>query len=99
MLKGKSYDPLASDIWSCGVLLYGMVAGYMPFDDESTAKIFENIQNGNYEMPEDTSAECNDLIQRILDTNVATRLTIFEIRKHILIRDDKKEVAICVEEL
>merc|ERR1711874_436239 len=50
-------------------------------------------------MPEDTSPECNDLIRRILNTNVATRLTIYEIRKHILIRDDKKEVAICVEEL
>ena len=34
MLRGKGYDPLMSDIWSCGIIFYGMVAGYMPFDEE-----------------------------------------------------------------
>ena len=40
MLNGKSYDPLASDIWSCGIIFYGMVAGYMPFDADGEPQIY-----------------------------------------------------------
>ena len=43
MLDGKPYDPLVSDIWSSGIIFYGMVAGYMPFDEEGEPQIYKCI--------------------------------------------------------
>lgn len=50
-------------------------------------------------MPEDCSTECEDFISRLLDPDVSTRITIPEIREHILMTGPKKEVEIFVEEL
>ena len=53
MLKGKGYEPIATDIWALGVTLYAMVQGYMPFDGDSDAELFENVMKGQYEEPLD----------------------------------------------
>ena len=82
MLSGKPYDPLTSDIWSCGVIFYGMVAGYMPFDEAKNSKIFQKVIKADYEMPEDLTKECEDFIKRILDVNPKTRMTLSEIKNH-----------------
>ena len=99
MLSGKSYDPLTSDIWSCGVILYGMVAGNMPFDEWTDAGIFQKITNGDYEKLKRTSKDFQNLISRIFDTNHKTRITIPEIQEHALMCRSEKEVAVCIEEL
>jgi len=99
MLDGKSYNPLTSDIWSCGVILYALVAGYMPFDDWSDADIFKKINKGNYDDPGIISSDCADLISRIFDTNSKTRITIPEIREHALMNVGNKKEASYIEEL
>ena len=40
MINGHSYHGSRVDIWSCGVILFAMVAGYLPFEDKSTAKLY-----------------------------------------------------------
>jgi 5'-AMP-activated protein kinase catalytic alpha subunit len=43
MLGGKSYEGTAVDIWSCGIILFAMVCGYLPFEDANTNKLYKKI--------------------------------------------------------
>lgn len=47
MLKGESYEPLKVDIWSSGVILFAMLCGYLPFEDnENTSDLYAKILKG-----------------------------------------------------
>lgn len=37
MISGLAYDGLKTDIWSCGIILYAMLCGYLPFEDADTS--------------------------------------------------------------
>ena len=52
MISGKEYNGLYSDLWSCGVVLYCMLTGKLPFDDEDIKQLYRKIQNARYKMPE-----------------------------------------------
>jgi 5'-AMP-activated protein kinase catalytic alpha subunit len=40
MIKGNAYFGARVDIWSCGVILFAMIAGYLPFEDCDTSKLY-----------------------------------------------------------
>lgn len=82
MIAGKKYAGLTVDIWSAGVILFAMVAGYLPFEDPNTGKLYKKILTGDYKIPKFVGNEARDLITRILDTNPKTRYTIEIIRQH-----------------
>ena len=66
VISGKSYGGVEVDIWSCGVILYAMVCGSLPFDDDSMTCLFNKIKEGKFYMPNYISLEVKDLINRIL---------------------------------
>jgi len=101
VMKGCKYDPVAADIYSLGVVLFGMVNGFLPFDGENDAELFENIKKGKFEMAEDItfSDDCENLIRRMMEPNPENRITLSEVREHVLMRGQKKEIAISIEEL
>ncbi len=82
MIAGKKYDGLMADIWSCGVILYAMVCGYLPFEDENTNVLYKKILKGNFELPSFLSRPAKDLLSKVLNTNPETRFTIADIRLH-----------------
>lgn len=51
MIKGLQYRGLDVDIWSTGIILYTMVYGYLPFEDEDTPELYRKIKDGNYSLP------------------------------------------------
>lgn len=63
MLSKKKYDPLKADVWSLGIVFYAMVAGYLPFDDDNTDKLYEKIIEGNFVIPEWVSPSACDLLK------------------------------------
>jgi serine/threonine protein kinase len=67
ILKGKKYSGELADVWSCGIIMFTLLAGYHPFDDEVYGMILKKIMKSNYAMPTDISSQAVDLIKRILE--------------------------------
>ena len=82
VMLGKSYDGKQIDIWSCGVILYAMLHGELPFDNENISELSQTILNGKYKMKKTVSEEAKDLINRMLQPNPLIRITISEILAH-----------------
>ena len=82
MIAGKPYVGLQVDIWSCGIILYAMICGYLPFEDPNTDKLYKKILNCEYTFPSDINPEAKDLIKKILNTNPQERYTLEQIRSH-----------------
>ena len=82
MIKGDKYNGYKSDIWSCGIILYVMLCGFLPFDEENEQKLFEKIIKGKFTLPNFLSNEVKDLLKLILTTNPYKRIDINGIRKH-----------------
>ena len=82
MIAGKRYHGSCVDVWSCGVILFAMICGYLPFEDPNTSNLYKKILSGEYKVGTWVSTEAQDLIRRILSTNPENRLTIDMIRNH-----------------
>ncbi len=82
MIAGKKYDGRASDLWACGVILFALVAGFLPFEHSDTAMLYKKILNAQYELPSWLSRNVKDLIRRMLVVDPARRIDADAIRKH-----------------
>ena len=81
IIKGDKYDGFKTDIWCCGIILYAMVCGYLPFDGENNNSLFKNIVECNPEIPDYLSNECKEVIMDILKEDPLERITIDGIKK------------------
>ena len=81
IIKGGKYDGFKTDIWCCGIILYAMVCGYLPFDGDNNNSLFKNIVECNPDIPDYLSKECREIIKDILKEDPLERLTIDEIKK------------------
>eukprot|EP01094_Clydonella_sp_ATCC50884_P022405 TRINITY_DN5128_c3_g2_i2.p1 TRINITY_DN5128_c3_g2~~TRINITY_DN5128_c3_g2_i2.p1 ORF type:complete len:571 (-),score=177.27 TRINITY_DN5128_c3_g2_i2:107-1819(-) len=79
---GKSYDGLQSDVWSCGVILFALASGKLPFDDENIRKLLGKVKIGEFSMPPYFPADLQHLIRRMLTVDPAERATIHEVISH-----------------
>ncbi|KAL6499917.1 CBL-interacting protein kinase 18 [Orobanche gracilis] len=80
VLKRKGYSGTTADIWSCGVILFVMLAGYLPFHDSNLIELYRKIGKGEYKCPRWFSPEVRRLISRILDPDPNNRISISKIR-------------------
>jgi serine/threonine protein kinase len=76
VVSGKQYHGNASDIWSCGVVLFALLTGRLPFDHENMSELLGKVKSGKFEMPRSIPAESKDLLARILVVNPAQRITV-----------------------
>ncbi|KDR80523.1 hypothetical protein GALMADRAFT_90882 [Galerina marginata CBS 339.88] len=82
IISGKPYNGSASDIWSCGIILYALLAAKLPFDDDDCPALLHKISLGSFVMPEDIDPRAQDLISRMLNTDVKKRIAMPEIMRH-----------------
>ncbi|KAH0828692.1 Pkinase-domain-containing protein [Lanmaoa asiatica] len=79
VLQGRRYLGPEVDIWSVGVILYCLLTGTLPFDDDDEAVMKEKVIKGKFEDPEWLSRDARDLLRDILQTDPSKRLTIPQI--------------------
>ena len=82
IISGKPYNGASADIWSCGVILYALLAAKLPFDDDDCPTLLQKISIGRFVMPPDIDPQAQDLISRMLTTDVRQRITMPEIMQH-----------------
>eukprot|EP00903_Cladosiphon_okamuranus_P009268 g8843.t2 len=82
VIMGTLYAGPEVDVWSCGVILYALLCGSLPFDDESIPSLFKKIKSGMYSLPSHLSALTRDLVPRMLVVDPMKRITIAEIKQH-----------------
>ena len=82
ILKDHPYDGFKTDIWCCGIILYGMSCGYLPFDGDDNLEIFRQIIKCKPEYPSFLGEECINLLIGILTPKPKKRLSINQIKQH-----------------
>lgn len=82
VLGRKGYEAAKVDIWSCGIILFVLMAGYLPFHDQNIMVMYKKIYKGEFRCPRWFSPELTRLLKRLLDINPETRVTIPEIMEN-----------------
>ncbi|XP_031130284.1 CBL-interacting serine/threonine-protein kinase 12-like [Ipomoea triloba] len=98
LLARKGYDAAKVDIWSCGVILFVLMAGYLPFHDQNVMAMYKKIYKGEFRCPRWFSPELIRLLTRLLETNPATRMTIPEIMTNKWFKKGFKDVKFYIED-
>ena len=81
MVRGQPYTK-AGDVWSAGVLLYAMVVGELPFEDDNLQRLLQKIIYTKPTFPPELSPQVKDLIMRMLEKEPEKRITLKKVKEH-----------------
>ncbi|KAH6765309.1 CBL-interacting protein kinase 12 [Perilla frutescens var. hirtella] len=98
VLARKGYEAAKVDIWSCGVILFVLMAGYLPFHDQNVMSMYKKIHKGDFRCPRWFSPELIRLLTRLLDINPETRITIPEVMNTKWFKKGFKDVKFYIED-
>ncbi|XP_052875142.1 CBL-interacting serine/threonine-protein kinase 20-like isoform X2 [Gossypium arboreum] len=82
VINMKGYDGAKVDIWSCGVILYVLLAGFLPFHDENLMELYKKITKGEFRCPQWFPPEVRKLLSKILDPNPSQRIMVAKIMEN-----------------
>jgi len=90
MVSGARYDGYKIDIWSCGIILFAMICGYLPFEGKENEVLFHKILECQVNLPNYLSEEAKDMLLKILVKDPDKRYSIEQIKNHPFYLKGKK---------
>ncbi|KAI7811750.1 putative serine/threonine-protein kinase BRSK2 [Triplophysa rosa] len=82
VIRGEKYDGRKADVWSCGVILFALLVGALPFDDDNLRNLLEKVKLGVFHMPHFIPPDCQNLLRGMIEVDAGKRLTLELIQKH-----------------
>lgn len=76
IISGVKYDGAAADVWSCGIVLYAMLTGTLPFDDPNMRRLLSKVKLGEFTIPDYVSQQARDLIQNMIASDPSKRFSV-----------------------
>ncbi|KAM9313748.1 maternal embryonic leucine zipper kinase isoform 1-T2 [Pholidichthys leucotaenia] len=82
LIQGKAYIGSEADVWSMGVLLFALLCGYLPFDDDNCMVLYRKITRGMYDNPRWLSPGSVLLLNQMMQVDPKLRLTVRQLLDH-----------------
>ncbi|XP_069766169.1 serine/threonine-protein kinase BRSK2-like [Narcine bancroftii] len=82
VIRGEKYDGRRADVWSCGVILFALLVGALPFDDDNLRQLLEKVKRGVFHMPHFIPPDCQGLLRGMIEVDAEKRLSLEQIQKH-----------------
>uniref|UniRef100_A0A8B9KIP0 Serine/threonine-protein kinase BRSK2-like n=1 Tax=Astyanax mexicanus TaxID=7994 RepID=A0A8B9KIP0_ASTMX len=82
VIRGEKYDGRRADVWSCGVILFALLVGALPFDHDNLRQLLEKVKSGVFHMPHFIPPDCQALLRGMIEVDPEKRLTLEDIQKH-----------------
>lgn len=78
----EGYSGVKIDAWSCGIILYLLLTGTLPFQNEDMTKLYEQINRCEVEYPHWMSDDAKDLISHLLTKDPSRRYSLEDVKRH-----------------
>ncbi|XP_075910442.1 serine/threonine-protein kinase BRSK2-like [Petromyzon marinus] len=82
VIRGEKYDGRKADVWSCGVILFALLVGALPFDDDNLRQLLEKVKRGVFHMPHFIPPDCQALLRGMIEVDAEKRLQLEQVQKH-----------------
>ena len=84
LARKVNYNGFAADVWACGIILYVILVGFLPYSAEYEADLYRKIQSGKFRtIPQEVgSLKVRNLIKKIFNVDAGTRITADKILQH-----------------